>query len=113
EGPMGLAGTNVTNGVDGATGPAGPQGLTGDPGPQGTIGDMGPVGITFRDAWAADATYVLNDVVTDSGSSYIALNGNTASEPNDVNPDWSLLAAAGTNGTNGTNGTPGATGATG
>jgi hypothetical protein len=70
-------------------------------------------GWTHRGAWAAGTAYKPGDVVTVSGSSYVAKVKSTGSAPASSPSAWGLLAAAGANGTNGTNGTNGAAGAKG
>ena len=92
-GPTGLPGQ------DGLPGPAGA------PGPQGTAGADG-VGFNFRSAFNNSLAYAINDVVTYSGSSYVAVSANQG--PNNPTPDvntaaWSLMAQQGSPGTAGGN----------
>ena len=144
QGPIGLTGAT---GATGATGSQGPIGLTGAQGATGAAGPQGPAGVNgtgfnFRNAFDPTATYAINDVVTYSGSTYLA---NVANGPNTLTPDantsaWVVMAQqgatgpagaqgltgamgpqgsqgaqgiAGTNGTNGTNGIDGINGAQG
>lgn len=66
------------------------------------------VGFTPRGAWSSASTYATNDVVSYSGSSYLAIQASTNQTPNTATAYWLVLAskgdtgAAGTNGTNGT-----------
>lgn len=53
-------------------------------------------GLTWRGAWSNVTAYVINDVVEHEGSSYIAVAGNTNSEPPSAN--WELVAAKGQDG---------------
>ena len=54
-------------GATGATGPIGATGTTGAQGPQ------GPVGITFLSTWNSSTAYVVDDVVTANGETWIAI----------------------------------------
>ena len=78
--------------------------------PQGTAGGTGPP-VTFRNAWLIGTVYATGDAVSYSGSSYIALAGNTGLQP-DINPsDWGLLARVGNTGAAGSTGGQGSSGA--
>ena len=73
-------------------------------------------GITFRGTYIKGTSYATNDVVTFSGSSYIALAGNANVDPTGNTAsasDWAVLAAAGTAGATGLAGPQGPIGATG
>ena len=114
-GPVGSQGVAGAVGPTGATGPQGPIGLTGLTGPQGPAGNNG-TSFTFRNAFDAAAAYVVNDVVTFNGSSYIAIAANQGpSNPTpDTNPGaWSVMAAQGAQGPSGSAGPGGPAGATG
>lgn len=69
-----------------------------------------------RGAWAAGTDYVVDDLVTLDGSSYIAVADSTGEEPG-TGASWTLIAAAGapgapgTPGVDGDDGAPGADGA--
>jgi hypothetical protein len=64
-------------------------------GPMGATGANGAVGINFRSGWNAQTNYEVNDAVTYSGATYLALVTNSNAEP-DIRPQsWTLLAAAG------------------
>jgi hypothetical protein len=106
-GPQGPAGTT---GATGDTGPQGPQGVAGPPGPVGPTGPPGPAGRTFLGAWNNSTAYVVDDVVTADGETWIAVAANTNSQPTDSNPHWNKLAAKGADGAQGLQGAPGATG---
>jgi len=65
-------------------------------------------GMYWKGPYSSTTFYYPNDVVEDSGSSYISLVENQDYQPNEYLDRWALVAqmgAAGTNGTNGTNGT--------
>jgi hypothetical protein len=72
------------------------------------------LGFTFRGPWAAGTAYSAKDVVTEGGSSYIALAANTVVDPAaDVGAGggrWALIAAAGATGATGSTGAQGPAG---
>ena len=126
QGPIGLtgavgpAGAAGATGLTGATGAQGPIGLTGATGATGTTGAAGPqgpagtngTGFNFRNAFDPTATYVINDVVTYSGSTYLA---SVANGPNTLTPDantsaWVVVAQQGATGSAGSQGLTGAMG---
>ena len=104
KGSKGSQGPRGPQGDPGTTGAHGPQGVAG---PQGPPGLQGPVGITFLGAWQSSTAYVVDDVVTDNGETWIAIAANTNSQPTDSNPEWAKLAAKGTDGAPGPQGLPG------
>ncbi len=114
QGPMGLTGsTGATGatGLQGSIGLTGAQGATGAAGPQGPAGTNG-TGFNFRNAFDPTATYAINDVVTYSGSTYLA---SVANGPNTLTPDantsaWVVLAQQGAIGSTGPQGLTGAMG---
>lgn len=65
------------------------------------------LGFTPRGAWSNSTSYVVNDMVTYTGSSYISILAGTNQNPATANTYWTVLAQAGSNGTNGANGTSG------
>jgi hypothetical protein len=87
KGATGAQGPAGQQGARGATGPSGPTGDTGAPGPQGPQGPAGAQGLpgakgdkgdpgsgfTFRGTYSEAASYDPNDVVSDNGSSWIAI----------------------------------------
>ena len=112
-GPTGLAGPAGTTGPQGPTGPAGPtgsigpqglQGVAGVQGPAGPAGPIGPAGINFRGAWVSSTGYTPGDAVTLAGSTYLALAGNSSSEPDLYTQAWTPLAQAGSIGPSGPSG---------
>ena len=54
--------------------------------------------LTWRGPWDVSTSYVLNDVVSYQGSSYIAVTNTEGTEPN-ASLDWDLVAAKGEDGT--------------
>ena len=124
---------NAVKGVTGETGPTGDEGAQGDPGgPTGMTGLTGPQGIDYRDdivnhedgSWASGVTYAALDVVSVSGTAYIAventgnnLNRNPAlpqyRDPTSNDHYWNILTAGGVTGPTGMTGATGSTGSTG
>lgn len=125
-GPAGATGPAGPAGATGATGPQGPTGAAGAQGPAGPIGPVGPQGpagadgapgapgaagsgFNYKGAWVFGSAYVVNDVVTFSGSSYVATVANsrdTANPPSDP-AAWSVMAQAGADGAAGAPGAQG------
>jgi hypothetical protein len=81
----------TTAGGSGTPGPQGPQGLKGDQGDQGFQGDPG---LRFMGQWDDIRTFVINDVVTINGESFVSILGSTAVSPYDTEY-WNKLAAKG------------------
>ncbi|MFZ0320978.1 MAG: DNRLRE domain-containing protein, partial [Candidatus Sulfotelmatobacter sp.] len=112
-GPQGPIGNTGATGATGATGLMGLTGLQGPAGTNGTNGTNGS-GFNFRNAFDNSATYAAYDVVTYNGSSYDATAAITPGGGTpDTNPNWMLMAEAGTAGANGAVGPQGNTGNTG
>ena len=115
-GPMGLQGPAGADGAQGPVGPAGAKGDKGDTGEAGAAGTDGK-GLTFKGAWLVGTTYAPLDVVTQDGSSFIAVAGSTDVSPTvDVaenGGNWAMLAAKGAEGPQGPAGTDGTAGSVG
>ena len=75
----------------------GDTGNQGDPGQKGDPGDPGLV--SWKGAWVDTTAYQAGDVVEHNGSSYIAVDANTGSEPPSAH--WNLVAAKGAQGDKG------------
>jgi hypothetical protein len=56
------------------------------------------VGFTPRGAWSSGSTYAVNDVVTVSGTSYLAIQASTNQNPTTATAYWQVLAAKGDTG---------------
>jgi hypothetical protein len=56
------------------------------------------VGFTPRGAWGSGSTYAVNDVVSLSGSSYLAIQASTNQNPSTATAYWLVLAAKGDTG---------------
>jgi hypothetical protein len=118
QGPQGATGLSGPQGPQGPNGPPGPAGATGPIGSQGVQGPTGPAGangasFNFRSAFNNSAAYGVNDVVTYSGSTYIAITGNQG--PSNPTPDvnsaaWSVMAQQGGTGPAGPQGPAGGAG---
>ena len=102
-------------GAKGDTGATGPQGIQGDTGPQGIQGETGPQGIqgiqgtvanSHEGAWNSATAYSTGDLVTHSGSTWIALQDSTNETPAE-NAFWSIFAAKGDTGATGPQGPQG------
>jgi hypothetical protein len=113
-GPQGPTGSTGATGPQGPLGPIGAMGLTGAQGPQGLQGPAGTngTGFNFRNAFDPTATYAVNDVVTYSGSTYVAIatNGPGSQTPDQNSSAWSVMAQQGAIGQTGAQGAQGATG---
>lgn len=111
-GPQGVQGVQGPTGATGATG-AGTTGATGPTGPTGPTGATGSAGLTYRNAWSAATGYNAGDVVSYSGTSYVALAGSLGQQPDTFTASWGVLSAKGATGVTGPTGATGATGTTG
>lgn len=68
--------------------------------PPGPTGPSGPDGdMTWNGVWDLNTSYLINQVVQHQGSSYVAINNNTNSQPPSVN--WELVASKGDQGDDG------------
>ncbi|HMH11836.1 MAG TPA: DNRLRE domain-containing protein [Edaphobacter sp.] len=113
-GTGGLVGVTGATGATGAVGPIGATGVAGVKGATGATGAMGPAGpaangsgLVYRGGYLSGTNYVVNDVVTYQGSSYISLVGeNVGYTPSLSASQWGVLAQSAV-------GATGATGATG
>jgi len=60
------------------------------------------VGFTPRGAWSSGSNYVVNDVVSYNGSSYLAIQASTNQNPSSATAYWMIQAAKGDTGAAGT-----------
>jgi hypothetical protein len=110
QGPFGLQGLTGVQGATGAPGQPGAQGPPGIDGAQGPRGSAG-IGFTFKGTFDNTAGYSTNDVVAFNGSSYVAKAAITPGTPApDSNPNWSVMALAGSPGPPGLQGPAGPSG---
>ena len=68
--------------------------------------DLGKIRFNWQGAYNNSTAYVVNDVVSSGGNSYICILASTGNAVSN-GTYWSLMAQAGTNGTNGSNGADG------
>jgi hypothetical protein len=66
--------------------------------------NLGLIKFNWRGAYASGTDYVVDDVVSSGGSSYVCILASTGNATSN-GTYWEQMSAAGTNGTNGTNGT--------
>jgi len=96
QGEQGIQGPQGEQGIQGPQGEQGIQGPQGEQGIQGIQGDPGPQGssvFTYKGEWiAGTSTYLVNDVVTYKGSSYVLILGSPSQSPPPINAKWKLLA---------------------
>jgi hypothetical protein len=106
QGIQGIKGDTGDVGPAGATGPQGPQGIKGDTGdtgatgpqgPTGATGPQGPAGLNWLGAYSAGTSYVVDDVVSYNGSSYVCILASTGNLPTNATY-WELLAQKGVDG---------------
>jgi uncharacterized protein (TIGR02145 family) len=106
QGSKGNKGDKGDQGIQGIQGLKGDQGDPGTPGVNGTNGTNGSQGlpgadgksIVWRKAWSADSNYSVNDAISYSGNSYIAIKVSSNKVPADSVSYWSLIANKGDNG---------------
>lgn len=103
-GLAGPTGSTGTSGPAGTAGPPGQTGATGSQGPQGLTGPAGIPGINFRSAWSSNINYQVNDAVTYTNSTWLAIASNSGVLPGSSPSAWALLAAAGATGPSGPTG---------
>jgi hypothetical protein len=105
-------GSQGAQGPTGPTGPQGPEGIQGIEGPQGVQGSDGN-SFEWRGTWSALTAYIVDDVVTKSGTTYIATQASTNKDPAAEPTFWDEFVIAGMQGPTGATGAQGATGPTG
>jgi hypothetical protein len=109
KGDQGIQGIQGPQGIQGIDGP---QGLQGIQGVQGEQGDSGIIG-TWLGAWETPYGYIASDAVSNDGSSYICILGNTSDATTEPGTGaywatyWELVASKGDQGTQGTQGIQG------
>jgi hypothetical protein len=72
-----------------------------------TVGPTGPVGMVYAGTWSAVVNYVINNVVSFNGGSYIAIAPNSNQEPDLYPNTWNPLSLPGSEGPAGPTGPPG------
>ena len=66
--------------------------------------DLGKIKFNWKGTYAGGTAYVVDDVVSYNGSSYICILASTGNLPTNATY-WEQMSSAGTNGTNGADGT--------
>ncbi|BAQ87866.1 putative carbohydrate binding domain containing protein [uncultured Mediterranean phage uvMED] len=67
--------------------------------------NLGAIRYNWKGAYNGSTAYVVNDVVSANGNSYICIQAGTGQAVGNATAYWNIMSSAGTNGTNGTNGT--------
>jgi len=67
--------------------------------------NLGAIRYNWKGAYSGSTAYVVNDVVSDSGNSYVCIQAGTGQAVGNATAYWNIMSSAGTNGSNGTNGT--------
>jgi hypothetical protein len=75
-----------------------------------TVGPTGPVGMVYAGTWSAVVNYVIDNVVSFNGGSYIAIASNTNQEPDLYPNTWNPLSLPGSEGPAGPTGPQGSDG---
>ena len=128
QGAQGTSGTNGTQGAVGSqgaqggmgqstTGAQGPQGAAGSGGQQGTQGAQGATGagtqgttgatgsgFSWKNVWSGATAYVVNDVVSYAGNTYVSIQNGTNQNPLSAPTYWQLFTSQGTTGFQGAQG---------
>jgi len=112
QGIQGSQGIQGDEGSQGTAGAAGSQGIQGATGTTGSQGATGPAGLQWRGAWSSATAYIVSDVSSDSGHSYVCIVANQYRQPPNATY-WELLADAGAAGPTGSTGPQGDVGTTG
>lgn len=108
KGDAGEQGEQGIQGIQGLKGDKGDKGDAGVQGQKGDKGDVGPAGLTWRQYWAPDVLYHVDDSVGYAGSSWFAVADVAQGElPPDQNGKWQPLALHGSQGDKGDKGDPG------
>tara|TARA_R110000850_G_scaffold1714_11_gene9210 strand:+ start:3032 stop:4105 length:1074 start_codon:yes stop_codon:yes gene_type:complete len=89
------------------TGPQGVAGVQGVQGITGVDGAVGPAGLEWEGAWDVATAYVVDDAVSNGGSSYFCIAGVTGGNAPATNSSWALLASQGATGLQGVQGIQG------
>ncbi len=67
--------------------------------------NLGAIRYNWKGAWNNSTAYVVNDVVSNGGNSYVAIQAGQNQAVGDATAYWNIMSAKGTNGSNGSNGT--------
>ena len=108
-GPRGVAGPEGAQGEIGPAGPAGPAGPIGPQGPIGLTGPQGSKGLNWRGAYSSTTTYVMDDVVSNAGTSYVCIVDSSIGVSTNNTTNWNVIASRGPTGATGATGAAGIT----
>ena len=64
--------------------------------------NLGAIRYNWKGAWSNSTAYVINDVVSNGGNSYVAIQAGTNQAVGNATAYWNIMSSAGTNGTDGT-----------
>ncbi|WDQ27603.1 hypothetical protein EXVC031PHodr_022 [Pelagibacter phage EXVC032P Baldr] len=64
--------------------------------------NLGSIRFNWKGAYNNSTAYVVNDVVTSSGNSYVCIQASQGNAVGNATAYWNIMSSAGTNGTNGT-----------
>ena len=67
--------------------------------------NLGAIRYNWKGAWSNSTAYVINDVVSNGGNSYVAIQAGTNQAVGNATAYWNIMSSAGTNGTDGSDGT--------
>ena len=67
--------------------------------------NLGAIRYNWKGAWSSSTAYVINDVVSNGGNSYVSIQAGTNQAVGNATAYWNIMSSAGTNGSNGSNGT--------
>jgi len=61
--------------------------------------NLGAIRYNWKGAWSNSTAYVINDVVSNGGNSYVAIQAGTNQAVGNATAYWNIMSSAGTNGT--------------
>ena len=64
--------------------------------------NLGSIRFNWKGAYNNSTAYVVNDVVTSSGNSYVCIQASQGNAVGNATAYWNIMSSAGTNGTDGT-----------
>tara|TARA_R110000772_G_scaffold112782_2_gene217068 strand:+ start:292 stop:1212 length:921 start_codon:yes stop_codon:yes gene_type:complete len=64
--------------------------------------NLGAIRYNWKGAWSNSTAYVINDVVSNGGNSYVAIQAGTNQAVGNATAYWNIMSSAGTNGSDGT-----------
>jgi|TARA_R110001599_G_scaffold1944_1_gene10196 hypothetical protein len=62
--------------------------------------NLGAIRYNWKGAWSSSTAYVINDVVSNAGNSYVAIQAGTNQTLGESTAYWNIMSKAGTDGTN-------------